>query len=822
MNLTFVMHNIRKLVAISICCFFWLPFVASAQQVDQAGICTDDFQIASSDRSNEFFTIVGQPDLYIGANDDTLLLPDVSAALPMHTRLQRIGETEFRLLFRTNKKLYDGRRVCGWINKTAGQEDVLPVFAERLKVGTPVDWTDPVTGKTRELENPLPLKALLRSNPQFDSDDATLVSIYDRPTITSNTRTDASVFGIYYVYAERLTANNEYWYWIAGEDPDVPTPFAGWVSQEFVLLWESQLSLFFNDNDQNDLIFATRDFAANNDATGVLGQRPDKFEERSLGEAKDSEFSSKNIARFPILNEESSANGRGQTIYRIGFFGDGGQLEQTSEIGNVQIDIRNIDILFVLDNTLSMTEYFSSVVQAVRNSAEVIKQINEQEGYDVNVKYAAATYGDYLSDDARIGNVQFDIVSNLGLPGYTEHLGKLTDIAERGDYFRDSMDDRPEAGLAGVLLGVETLEWTSDARFKVVVWIGDHGSRDFEDREGLTVSFVKERLVKSNVLLLPINVSGRYDTQWNNQFIRQGDQLAGTFGLKTKIAHDGGQSDDYNRTQEFIEEAIANMYVSSLVSSITLRDRTNISQTIKEQKDLFDLIPAAESDVAQISKAICEMAFGSKGCDNIRASKQFMAEGYVLYDERYENYDFWVNLTFDNLDILSRVLELTCDGFDRGNVKRYIEQAMVVVQTTMGGDRYRSDIPIGEFLRRYLLLPSNHFPSFLESTPDKIDELWQQARNIDSENGDLVETTQIADPICRSAAMLAIVSDKKRLKDPAKDLVRASSLSDRASYEWTVADTQSLVDFDWEWAQGGENNFYYIPVSFLPGRVSAE
>lgn len=804
-------------------CWVGIPAAANAQQVDRMGNCGADFKIASTDATEEFFTIVGQPDLFIGADDDTLLLPQISDAIPMHTRLQKIAETDFRLLFRTSKKLVEGRRVCAWINKGNGQEDVLPAFPERLKVGTPVDWTDPVTGKTRELENPLPLKALLRSNPQMDTEDATQVSIYNKPTITSTKRTDASVFGIYYVYAERLTSNNEYWYWIAGEDAHVPTAFAGWVSQEFVLLWESQLSLFFNESEDNDAIFATRDFAASEDGDGVLGRRPDDFEERSLGEPKEGEFASRNIARFPILNEESSANARGQTIYRIGFFGDDAQLGQTSEIGDVQIDIRNIDVLFVLDNTLSMTEYFSSVVQGVRNSAERIKNINAQEGYDVNVKYAAATYGDYLSEDARIGNLQFDIVSNLGLPGYTEHLGKLTDIAERGDYFKDSLNDRPEAGLAGVLLGVETLEWTSDARFKVVVWIGDHGSRDFGDKEGITVQFVKERLIKNNVLLLPINVSGRYDKMWNNQFISQGDLLAGTFGLDTKIAHDGGQTDDFARTQQFIEEAIANMYVSSLVSSITLRNRTNLSQTIEERKDLFDLgIPAAESDVAQISKAICEMAFGSEGCDNIRSSKQFMAEGYVLYDERHENYDFWVNLTFNDLDILNRVLELSCDGFTRGNVKTNIEQAMVIVQTTMGGDRYRSDIPVGEFLRRYLLLPANHFPSFLESTPDKIDELWQQARSIDSENGDLIETTQIADPICRSASMLALVLDRKRLKNPATDLVRASSLSDRATYEWTVEDEGNLVDFDWEWAQGGENNFYYIPVNFLPGRISVE
>jgi len=461
-------------------------------------------------------------------------------------------------------------------------------------------------------------------------------------------------------------------------------------------------------------------------------------------------------------------------------------------------------------------------LKAVRNSSVQINRINEENGYDIKVKYAAATYGDYLDESANLDAVQFEIVSRLGRPGNTKHLDKLTKIAETpGSHYRDALGDRPEAGLAGILLAIDELQWTSGSLFKVIVWIGDHGSREVGDFETIGIPEVRQSITDSNVFLLPINVSGRYDGIWNAEFIRQGDQLSDDGrGLRTLLAHEGGQSDDYDTAQEYIERSIAAMYTSSLVANLSLREQTNIKDLIEERPELLELgIPAAESDVRTISQAICQMAFGSKGCQTIQQQGQFMGEGFVRFDERYKNYSFWVNLRGEQLTLLQAVLNSTCKGFERGNVKRSVENAMTIVQNTMGGDQYRSDIPIGEYLRRFLLLPGDHFPSFLESTPDRIDEAWQEARDIDSENGDLKKTTAIADPICRSATLLDLVAKNQRVVDPNTDVVRTASITGDETYKWSVADESKLISFDWEWAQGGENNYFYIPVEFLPGRV---
>ena len=809
---------------------------AKAQQLGRDGRCTaevPEVSSASADRDNvvDHFVIVSAPSLYVGADDDRLMEPRVSAALEMHTPLLRVRQIGSRMLVRTRRKVLDDDFVCAWISappstNEAGQGDVLPFDAPPITVGTEIDWTDPVTGQSKRLENPLPLKAMLRSNPESDPDDATRVQIYERPTITAKPRTEASVFGIYLIYGER-EVDGSFWFWIAGESPQSPTRFAGWVPAEHVLLWETQLSLYFNDQERGTGIYAGRDLAATGDEHGVLASRPEDFRERAVGPPAtngDGEPLS-NIARFPILLEEPSSSGRGQTLYRIGFFGDSGEIEDVSERGRKQQNVRRIDMLFLLDNTLSMTEYFPHVVRGVRKATDRIARINEAEGYDVEVKYAAAVYGDYADEAAIVDEMQFQVISRLGEPGYTEHLARLTAIAESGGYYEDALVDKPEAGLAGVLRGITDLQWSEETEFKVIVWIGDHGSRESGDTEHVTIDEVRATIVDEDVLLFPINVGGRYSEIWNGEFVRQGNELAAVRGMRTTITHDGGRSADYEATERAIEEAIGRLYKSSLVTSVAIREGTDINQVLAERRDLLDLdIPAAEGDVRRIATAICEMAFGSVGCENAAQSGQFMGEGYVRYDERLENYDFWVNLTYDDLDLLSRIMQLTCRGFERSSVRRNIEQAMTLVTSTLGGEPYRPDIPVGEFLRRYIFLPANHFPSILESTPDRIEEQWQQARDADTRSGTLEETLRIADPICRSAELLGLAFDNKRLIDPGTDLVRASSLSDRPGieYSWTVADNARLVDFDWEWSQGGENNYFYLPVDFFPSRVEFE
>jgi|GEM_PF-2689816 len=800
--------------------------ISHAQQILLDGRCAPDMpeiSVASGNDENpvEYFTLVASPALYVDSEDDRTLDPEVAAVIDMHTALFKVDETGFRMLFRSQRKLHSDDFICAWIDK----DDVLPILSkpQPVTVGTPIEWTDPATDKTRTLDNPLPLKAVLRSNPKSGVDDATIVEIYDKPTITSSPRTDASVFGIYLIYAER-EVDGSFWYWIAGDEPHVPTRFSGWVPAEHVLLWESQLSLYFNEQSEATGIHVEPDFAARADPAGVIADRPADFRERSIGEMMSNKKGQPvtNIARFPILTEETTAAGRGKTVYRIGFFADSDQVEASSERGHKQQNVRRIDMLFVLDNTLSMTEYFPHVVSAVRNTADRIATINESEGYDVEVKYAAAYYGDYLDRSASPDAMQFKVISKLGDPGYTEHFDRLSAIAESGEYYKDGFADTPEAGLAGIARGIRDLQWSEETEFKVVVWIGDHGSRDVGNSENLGISDVRDLLVENDVLLLPINVGGRFDDIWNNQFIRQGNELAAVRGLETAITHDKSGSADFAETEREIEEAIANLYVSSLTASFAIREGTDIERTLAKREDLLELdIPAAEGDVRRISTAICEMAFGSVGCQNAARSGQFMGEGYVRYDDRLANFDFWVNLDYTELGTLGLIMDLTCRGFERSTVKRNIEQAMVLLTTTLGGDQYRSDIPVGEFLRRYIFLPANHFPSILESTPDRIEERWQQAREADTENDSNEETTRIADPICRSAKLLALASDNKRLIDPQTDIVRAVDQTEDANstFAWTVRDNSRVLDFNWEWSQGGENNYFYLPVDFFPSRV---
>jgi len=262
---------------------------AQAVELSPDGTCPADLEIAASpDTPTDYFNIVGRPALYIGAADDGPIDTSVSALLEMQTPLLRIEKVGPRLLVRSQRKLLNDDFLCGWIDA----RDVLEKTREPIPVGSLMDWTDPVTGVTQQLSNPLPLKAVLRSNPESDPDDPTTVRIYDQPSYRSASRTDASVFGIYLIYAER-EVDGEFWFWIAGEEPHRPTRFAGWVPVDHSLTWESQMSVYFIDEAERAQIFVDYDHAARRDTEGVLARRPDGYRERSAGE--------------PMLDEQGEA-----------------------------------------------------------------------------------------------------------------------------------------------------------------------------------------------------------------------------------------------------------------------------------------------------------------------------------------------------------------------------------------------------------------------------------------------------------------------------------------------------------------------------------
>jgi len=793
---------------------------AYAFEVDKGGNCPADVKVQGTD----YFTIVAGPDIFTAEDSDILVDSSVSDKLLMHARLHKIRESQYRTFFMTKRPLFEGRRVCGWIQAKPSKnadptalEDAISVLAPKVTVGNLVEWTDPVTNKVQRQENPLPLKAVLRSNPESDKNNVTLVKIYDKPTSSSRARTEAKVFGVYYIYSERLLDEGS-WFWIGGKDPDTQTKFAGWVPQSHVVLWGSQLSLYFNEKDLSTGIYLDAQTAREDDQAAIVSRRPTRFRERTIGPPLAGASGRNNIAKFPIIDTYESER-EAETIYQVAYFGSDKGVEQTSERAKIGQSINNIDILFLLDNTRSMTEYFPFVVQAVKNSTQLIARTNRDNGHDVSVKYAAAVYGDYRGSADDIGNLEFDIVAELGADGYTEHLAKLERLASAQEFYLDStFADLPEGGLAGIVRGVDELDWSENSGLKVVVWIGDHGSRDLGPSEGVSVPDVRARLSDQNVLLFPINVSGRYSPQWNTRFIEQGNQLT-IPELQTRITHAHRQSNDFELVQGDIEQAISNMYLSSVTAGIAITEGTNINQTINERPDLFDLgIPAAQADVTAISSAICEQAFGSQGCANLQDTGQFMSEGFVRFDENNNNYSFWVNLTQQQLEILRIILSGTCKGFDRGTVKKQLERAMLQVQHTFSLDEeYSNDLPLGIYLRRFLFLPTQHFPSFLESTPDKIDEGWQEARQKDT--GNFEYTGRIADPICRSAKLIDLVLDKKRVENIDTDIRASRTVDDRASFTWSVVDNSKVHEFDWEWAQGGENNYYYIPTDFLPGSI---
>jgi len=796
----------------------FLPLHAEASVKNNGGCSAEHAETTGE----EYFTILGTPDLFLGAGDTTKIDAEAISSIDMHTSVYVLEKGEDVSLIKTTKNLLNGEPICGGV----ATRDILPRntnSADARKVANTIEWENPKTGKLEILQNNTPHKIILKSNPS-DESDATKVSLYDKPDESSRIRTGATVFGVFYYYDERIDENGEDWYWIAGETPRQPTEFSGWIPGKHALFWESQISIYYNDEDTDANIYATPESAENFDSEQILAAKPSDYVERSSGPDV---VSDENIARFPVLNEEplmEESKIGGKSLYRVGFFADSDQVQDSSVRAKNQGLIKNVDMVFLLDNTLSMTKYFPYVVEGVQNSTSLINNYNADQGLDIEVRYGAALYGDYLSDEALPGDIQFEVIADFSYAGYAKHFNRLVDIAEGNDYFEDELNDRPEAGLAGIVEAINQMQWSDSSQFRVLVWIGDHGSREVGNSETVDIEQVIDAVNANNVMVLPINVSGQFDAKWNKEFVRQGDIIAGTRGvgdspLATRIAYESDGTEDFNNTLSFIEEVVIGTYTTSVVVSESVQTGGTITETISRRQDLLDLIPAGKTDVVAMSSVLCEMVFGESGCQTVRTKGQFMTEGFVTFDEQQRNFDFWINLTYPQLEGLALALRSLCKGFEQNNIVTNLESAMVGIQTTFGGDAYRSDIPIGKYLRRHIFLPAEHFPSILESTPDDINELWELARDLDTRNNTTDETQRIARPVCKSAALLSLALQNKRLIDPANDLVLNEARNSINSYSWKPIGNDRVLDFNWDWAQGGNNSYYYLPVNFFPENV---
>lgn len=246
------------------------------------------------------------------------------------------------------------------------------------------------------------------------------VTFTSRPDGRGKATLSRALFTIYYVYQETPT------HFFVGDQPlgRLSETFVGWVPRERVCQWNTREAVEFNKDDKRArpaLLFKTRqDLEAYLKADPLPSLRdlgPDgAFEPKPVATEDLAAPRWKHFqARFPLVSEDGVTQGvepvGGFKVYKVGVIGDvyardlrGGpiltnrQLEEARrQVEEMRRQVATIQVMFVIDATFGMDDYFKAGHEAVKQIAAGVRDLGDA-ALRPDVQFSVNFYRDRRND----------------------------------------------------------------------------------------------------------------------------------------------------------------------------------------------------------------------------------------------------------------------------------------------------------------------------------------------------------------------------------------------------------------------------------------
>lgn len=429
-------------------------------------------------------------------------LPSGAAALVFLGECYIVSELQTTYALVTDKPSGQNPTVLGWVphglllqRQLAYQDPFSKVALKCIAVNTRTFLTESVDGEAPSKLTP----PRVRLGPDPNGKDAGTLRFFDFFYVWGNTDPEDPEKG--YVLLGRKQAFPRF-------EPDPAammalTGMVGWVEKKRVCFWRTREALQWDD-----LRRPERTVPGQTHAT--LGDAESSFRERGatptsgvrqvveqFADGKPVPWGTRQM-RFPVINFRKEPKGLalpahpypGNRLFKVGVIGDvydgaGRQVmtEQTRQAVAAELDrlrgqLARTEILFVIDRTESMDEYWKATAEAVRRLLDAVAKS------DRSLAVGFCYYGDVFPATPQEGKATVAQAVELGgvVPG------PLLDAKADAAALQNALDrladkkfklpdgNRPEmvyAGLEAGILGAKT--WSPYAR-KMVILIGDDGN----------------------------------------------------------------------------------------------------------------------------------------------------------------------------------------------------------------------------------------------------------------------------------------------------------------------------------------------------------
>jgi len=362
-----------------------------------------------------------------------------------------------------------------------------------------------------------------------------LVSFYLDPQLATESGKVSQMFDILYIYKiypEGATIENAKSVLlgknaIVGNLRDSKDEILGWVPFSRLTVWDHRVAVEMNSDPE-----AVEEREVNNTPV-IIYSGDDKGKQKAIVYYKDyaNKVSLKGYTfkddgetkrkqgswvRFPILGYEES-----DKLYRLGVMGE--MLNKQGEtignrdsiadlwdkLGKLEKNRRNVNIMFVIDGTTSMQEYFEALGLTLRKTLGSIEAANPKN----TLKYGAVVYRD-AAEGNRLTEVSPLSASKDQLISFLANVNAI-----------DKEDkDIPEAVYYGLKQALLT-QLKNDAETNILILIGDAGNHTQSSKTNVDPDFLAKLIAQKNCAFLTYQVHNEGSSYYTD-FYEQSQNIA--------------------------------------------------------------------------------------------------------------------------------------------------------------------------------------------------------------------------------------------------------------------------------------------------------
>jgi len=410
-------------------------------------------------------------------------------------------------------------------------------------------WRKPLYNRNDIQKKAMILNTVEAIKKSLHKGESELAKFYDDPDLKYENPNFTNIYSIFYIY-KLYPDNNNPTSALLGthtvtNEKSIQKDIWGWVQYSKLTPWDHRVAIIPNTVEK-----AANERKQQNTPANIFCdmETANKYKNRQNFDKEcvfwnGDQYESKYIGSFfrsPVLDDiESIKIHKG--LMKVGFIGnvetqniEGQVVNMDKEtyaklqeaFSTLQNKLRNINIVFVIDGTMSMGQYFPKISEAIIQCMEKLKKTEANNRF----KFAAVIYRDF--------NEGPRIIEPIKLSANEDEIASKLRMIEATEYNKG--DDIPEAVFYGLDYAIGTINLPPNETNNIIL-IGDAGNHNRNDKSQVSMEQVVDQLTRFNYNFFVFQVHN------------QGTPPYFDFSTQTRLILEKVSENQYNKALELAE-----------------------------------------------------------------------------------------------------------------------------------------------------------------------------------------------------------------------------------------------------------------------------